>query len=238
MAAYLRPRRGNPINSALVLKEGELFLDVSKSSSATTLPSWGRIFIGNNSTQLKTIKPFISSPGDMVIKSGISESGTVDDIADGKTFAEMFSAIKNVLQNQSGQEIETYNCPLFLSNYNYGDSIVITKVGRICYMTVDLSGSSAAGKYKGGDALAIVIGDIKDKNFVPIGDYGNSHWNYNGLYFKLALDHYTIDDDLYLRIEEDAYDVGDFNISIYFPNQAPRTYPTILKQTFMYISAQ
>ena len=101
MAAYLRPRRGTASGSTVVLKEGEIFLDTAKSSSATTLSSWGQIYVGNNTNNINALKPFVSLPEDMVVNSGISSTGSDSDIANGKNLKTMFSAIKKLLSDHA-----------------------------------------------------------------------------------------------------------------------------------------
>lgn len=124
MAAYLRPRRGNVANSTIVLREGEVYLDTSNNSKATSTPGWGRLFIGDGETQLKNLKPFISLPEEMIINSGISSSGSITDIDNGKSLSTIFSAIKN--------EIESYNSEYEHITGLHSFEADIYKFGQIC----------------------------------------------------------------------------------------------------------
>ena len=125
MAAYLRPRRGTASGSTVVLKEGEIFLDTAKSGNATTLSSWGQIYVGNNTNNISALKPFVSLPESMVVNSGISSTGSDSDIANGKNLATMFSAIKKLLSDHATSITNLNNDRIWFSMINWGTADVI-----------------------------------------------------------------------------------------------------------------
>ena len=101
MAAFLRPRRGTASGSSVVLKEGEIFLDNADSGNATSRASWGRIYVGNGTSTINALKPFIALPQDMVLSSGISSTGSDSDIDNGKSLSTIISAIKKLLSDHT-----------------------------------------------------------------------------------------------------------------------------------------
>ena len=125
MAAYLRPRRGTASGSTVVLKEGEIFLDTAKSSSATTLSSWGQIYVGNNSNNINALKPFVALPEAMVVNAFDTDAKTIDNIAAGQPLKTLFKAIKDVLSSHATSITNLNNDKRSISNNTFS-SLTVT----------------------------------------------------------------------------------------------------------------
>lgn len=106
MAKYLKPRRGTATKraaSTVVLQQGEIFFEYPDSGAGKGI---GRVFMGDGSTQLKSLTPFLEQrAATNVAGSTITfTTGTqttianaISKIASGSTLAVLIGAIKNAL---------------------------------------------------------------------------------------------------------------------------------------------
>lgn len=180
MATYLRPKRGTANNSNVVLKEGEIFFDDTNRSSATTLSSWGKIYVGDGVSKLKDIEPFVALPQEMTIEEGITATG--DTIDNNMNLVDLFSATKNLLISGNTDPV--------VKDYSTNGTAIVTKIGNFCQLYVtyptNIDGHTTS-------QYPIELGVITDEDFLPDHD----------LYFIASLYNNmgsTICDSLYIHI--------------------------------------
>lgn len=225
MATYLRPKRGTVGNFPNeLLLTGEILLDNSKSSSNTTLDSWGRIFVGNGTDILSNLKPFIGLPEEMIVDDGIDShiEATTADIKNGKSVSALISVIKNELEEKAAQNT------ISSKEYNFtstGFKIIITKIGRLAQIELISYNPISSIQYQ----EVKPIGQITDAEYLPL---------FKEVYFPLAIvsndqsqgTDANIMEQICLHIKQN----GSFEIISRYPLVANNI--EILNQTITYIS--
>lgn len=180
MAATLRPRRGKVADFPnLLLKEGELLLDITNIERATILNSWGRVFVGNGSANVGALKPFIASPQEMIINNGINTSGEDGEIKNGKSLSELFNITKKKLINMNVSTMsETFYG-------KYGSKIIASKSGLACTLYFQMPTSINVKVQPYSELLLASLDRNVFKNYIP--SFSNSTTNTNTMKFPVSI---------------------------------------------------